>query len=142
MIDTNLTGALTAIRAFLPALTHAAGQMGVADLVNVSSIGAHVTFPRYAVYGATKAALTQLSAMLRPELSPLGVRVTNVQPGLTTSELAGHVSDPTARTQLDEMFETIPPLRSDDVADLIVYLASRPGHVNVSTLDLLPTRQA
>lgn len=67
MIDTNLTGALRVTRAFLPDLVAAAAQGRTADLVNISSIGAHLTFPGYAVYGATKAALTHLSAMLRAE---------------------------------------------------------------------------
>ncbi|MGB0098404.1 MAG: SDR family NAD(P)-dependent oxidoreductase [Solirubrobacteraceae bacterium] len=87
MIDTNLSSALHAIRALLPALIDAARNDGVADLINMSSIGGKLVFPRYAVYGATKAALTHLSAMLRAELSPLRVRVTDVQPGLTESEL-------------------------------------------------------
>jgi NADP-dependent 3-hydroxy acid dehydrogenase YdfG len=99
-------------------------------------------FPRYAVYGATKAALTQLSAMLRAELSPLGVRVTDLQRGLTDSELAGNVTDHHSRAGLEQMFTEIPSLRPADIADLIVYLISRPPHVNVATLDIVPTRQA
>jgi NADP-dependent 3-hydroxy acid dehydrogenase YdfG len=142
MIDTNLVGALNAIRALLPPLIDAAAARGVADLINVSSIGGKTVFPRYAVYGATKAALTQLSAMLRTELSPLGVRVSDLQPGLTESELAGNVTDADSRAGLDEMFEHIAPLTSADIADLIVYLVTRPPHVNISTLDIVPTRQA
>jgi NAD(P)-dependent dehydrogenase (short-subunit alcohol dehydrogenase family) len=68
MIDTNLTGALRVTGAFLPHLRAAAAVGGQADLVNISLIGAHVTFPRYAAYSATKAALTHLSASLRTEL--------------------------------------------------------------------------
>lgn len=142
MIDTNLVGALHTIRAFIPALIDAARADGVADLINVSSIGGKLIFPRYAVYGATKAALTHLSAMLRTELSPRDVRVTDLQPGLTDSELAGNVTDSDSRVGLEQMFQTIPALRPRDVADLIVYLASLPPHVNISTLDIVPTRQA
>ena len=142
MIDTNLTGALHATRALLPSLIEAAHSRGVADLINISSIGGRLVFPRYAVYGATKAALTQLSAMLRAELSPHNVRVTDLQPGLTESELADNVTDTDSRAGLDDMFDSIPALRAADIADLIVYLISRPPNVNVSTLNIVPTRQA
>jgi NADP-dependent 3-hydroxy acid dehydrogenase YdfG len=141
MIDTNLTGALRSIRAFVPALTAAAESRGVADLVNISSIGGKMVFPTYSVYGATKAALTQLSAGLRAELAPRDVRVTDLQPGLTESELAGNVTDSDAREGLAAMFESIPALGAEDVADLVTYLVSRPAHVNVTTLDIVPTRQ-
>ena len=80
--------------------------------------------------------------MLRTELSPLGVRVTDLQPGLTESELAGNVTDTDSRAGLQQMFNDIPALTPADIADLIVYLASRPPHVNISTLDIVPTRQA
>jgi NADP-dependent 3-hydroxy acid dehydrogenase YdfG len=142
MIDTNLVGALHAIRSFVPALINAASARGVADLINVSSIGAKRVFPRYAVYGATKAGLTHLSAMLRAELAPQNVRVTDLQPGLTESELASHITDSNSRAELDNMFHDIPALAPSDIADLLVYLISRPQHVNVSTLDIVPTRQA
>lgn len=142
MIDTNLLGALHAVRAFVPALIDAADENAVADLINISSIGGKLVFPRYAVYGATKAALTQLSAMLRAELAPRNVRVTDLQPGLTESELAGNVTDSDSRAGLEEMFQDIAALRPADIADLIVYLISRPPHVNISTLDIVPTRQA
>ena len=141
MIDTNLLGALHAVRAFVPALIDAAGETGVADLINISSIGGKLVFPRYAVYGATKAALTQLSAMLRAELAPRNVRVTDLQPGLTQSELAGNVTDSDSRAGLEEMFQNTPALRPADIADLAVYLISRPPHVNLSTLDIIPTSQ-
>lgn len=141
MIDTNLTGALTAIRAFLPALIAAGEKHGVADLVNVSSIGGKSVYPTYAVYGATKAGLTQLSAMLRAELAERNIRVTDLQPGLTDSELAGNVTDTDARQGLSEMFETIPALSADDIADVVVYITSRPAHVSLATLDVVPTRQ-
>jgi NADP-dependent 3-hydroxy acid dehydrogenase YdfG len=141
MIDTNLSGALHAIRAFVPALIDAARDRGVADLINVSSIGGKLVFPRYAVYGATKAGLTQLSAMLRTELSPHNVRVTDLEPGLTDSELAGNVTDSDSRAGLQQMFQSFPALDPSDIADLTAYLIRLPTHVNISTLDIVPTQQ-
>lgn len=141
MIDTNLTGALNTIRAFIPELLTAAEEHGVADLVNISSIGGKTAFPTYSVYGATKAALTQLSAVLRTELGGRDIRVTDLQPGLTESELADNVTDHDARTGLNDMFQAIPALKPADIADTVTYLISRPAHVSVPTLDIVPTRQ-
>ncbi|MEV7776911.1 SDR family oxidoreductase [Kitasatospora sp. NPDC088351] len=142
MIDTNLTGALRIVRAFTADLVAAAAESRTADLVNVSSIASHVSFPDYAVYGATKAAVTQLSAALRTELSPRDVRVSAVEPGLTDTELAGHIDNPVLREQLGGLFTMVPALTADDIADLIVYTVSRPRHVNLRHLVALPTRQA
>ncbi|MFJ5847299.1 SDR family oxidoreductase [Streptomyces sp. NPDC092903] len=142
MLDTNVAGALRIIRAFTADLVAAAADGRTADLVNISSIGAHVTFPNYAVYGATKAALTYLSASLRTELGPRDVRVTNIEPGLTDSELAGHVDNKELSGQLDGMFDALGGLSSDEIADLIAYTTSRARHINLRQLVVLPTRQA
>jgi NADP-dependent 3-hydroxy acid dehydrogenase YdfG len=122
-------------------------------VVNVSSIGvhamfpdyavcAHATFPDYAVYGATKAAVTRLSRLLRTEFGPRDVRVTNIEPGLTETELKTHVASEELSGQLDGMFEAIGGLSSEEVADVIVYAASRPRHVDLRQIMVLPTRQA
>ncbi|MGW3568893.1 SDR family oxidoreductase [Streptomyces sp. NPDC000941] len=142
MVDTNLTGALRVVGAFTQDLLAAAADGRPADLVNISSIGAHVPFPTYAVYSATKAALTQLSASLRTEFGPRNVRVTNIEPGLTESELSSHVDNATATGQLDDMFAALGGLSSEDIADLIAYVTSRPAHVNLRQVIVLPTRQA
>ncbi|QKW20375.1 SDR family oxidoreductase [Kitasatospora sp. NA04385] len=144
MIDTNVTGVLRMIRAFGPDLVEAAAAGATADLVDISSIGADVVFPNYAVYGATKAALTQLSAALRSEYGPRDVRVTNIEPGLTDTELGTHIDNPALGPdgQLGAMFDAIGPLAAADVADLVAYAASRPRHVNLRQLVVLPTRQA
>ncbi|MGX4738329.1 SDR family oxidoreductase [Kitasatospora griseola] len=144
MIDTNLTGVLHVVRAFGPDLVAAAAAGATADLLNVSSIGAHVVFPNYAVYGATKAAVTQLSAALRSEYGPRDVRVTTVEPGLTDTELGSHIDNPALGPdgQLGAMFDAIGALSPADVADLVGYVVGRPRHVNLRHVVVLPTRQA
>ncbi|UWE11651.1 SDR family oxidoreductase [Actinacidiphila bryophytorum] len=143
MVDTNLTGALRIIDAFRDDLLAAGAEGRPADLVNVSSIGAHLTFPGYAVYSATKAALTHLSASLRAEFGPRKVRVTNIEPGLTDTELGGHIDNPELSAQLDGMFQAFPDaLTSEDIADLIAYVTSRPARVNLRQVIVLPTGQA
>ncbi|MES9521834.1 SDR family oxidoreductase [Streptomyces capoamus] len=142
MLDTNVTGVLRVIRAFGANLVAAAGEGRTADLVNISSIGAHIPFPNYAVYGATKAAVTYLSQSLRTEFGPQDVRVTNIEPGLTESELKTHVDSTELSGQLDGMFEAIGALAAADVADVVAYVTSRPRHVNLRQIVVLPTRQA
>ncbi|MFE3001185.1 SDR family oxidoreductase [Nocardia sp. NPDC059246] len=142
MLETNVAGRLRMIRAFLPDLLAAADAGRTADLVNISSIGAHVAFPGYAVYGATQAAITQLSATLRTELGARKVRITNIEPGLTDTELGSHIDNAELSGELDGMFGFMESLRADDIADLIAYTVSRPAHVNLRQVVVLPTQQA
>ncbi|MEV5721388.1 SDR family oxidoreductase [Amycolatopsis mediterranei] len=98
----------------------------------------------YAVYGATKAALTHLSASLRTEFGPRDVRVTNIEPGLTDTELGDHIDNPSLGHdgQLGEFFKAIGPLSAEEIADVVAYAASRPRHVNLRQIIVLPTRQS
>lgn len=96
----------------------------------------------YAVYGTAKAALTHLSATLRAELGPRDVRVANIGPGLTDTELGQYIDNQELAEQLGGMYDAIGTLASDDVADLIGFVASRPAHVNLRQVICLPTRQA
>ncbi|MDI1462558.1 SDR family oxidoreductase [Catellatospora sp. KI3] len=142
MLDTNVSGVLRVVRAFSADLLAAAAAGQPADLVNISSIGAHVAFPNYAVYGATKAALTHLSTGLRTEFGPRDVRVTNIEPGLTDTELGGHIDNAELSAQLSSMLEVLGGLSATEVADVVAYAVSRPRHVNLRQIVVLPTRQA
>jgi NADP-dependent 3-hydroxy acid dehydrogenase YdfG len=141
MIDTNLKGLLNVSRAFTASLYAVAAEGKTADLVNVSSIGAHIGFPDYGVYMATKAAVSHLSNVLRTEFGPREVRVTNVEPGLTDTELVDHL-DSAQEDMVKGMFDTYGSLSSAEIADLIGYAVTRPRHVNLRQLIVLPTRQA
>jgi NADP-dependent 3-hydroxy acid dehydrogenase YdfG len=140
MLDANVAGLLHTAGAFTPDLLAAAAGSRPADLVIVSSIGAHQLFPGYGVYAATKAAATQLARNLRLELGPRGVRVSAIEPGLTRSELAGHVEGD-ARGELDGMFEQIEALDAADVADVIAFQVSRRAGVNLGQIEVVPTAQ-
>ncbi|MDQ2589239.1 SDR family oxidoreductase [Saccharothrix yanglingensis] len=140
MIDTNLKGLLNVTRVFTSDLVEA-GREGAADLVNISSVAAHQTFRNYAVYTATKAAVTHLSANLRTELGALGVRVTNIEPGLVHSELPDHIDNPDVSADLTTWRDAVPPLAAADIADVVGFTTSRPKHVNLRQLVVLPTVQ-
>ncbi|WP_369271518.1 SDR family oxidoreductase [Streptomyces sp. R11] len=142
MIDTNVTGVLRVVRAFTGDLVAAAAEGRTADLVNISSIGAHLAFPNYAVYGATKAAITHLSQCLRTEFGPRDVRVTNIEPGFVESELRSHTDNDEISAQVDGMVEAMGTLSAAELADVVAYAASRPRHVNLRQIMAMPTRQA
>lgn len=143
MIDLNVTGLLRVTRAFLPDLVAAAGEGQTADLVNISSIGAHLVFPGYNVYGATKAFVTHLTQNIRAEVGPKDVRVTNVEPGLTDTELKDNVAHDELREALPGWFESVGEyLVADDIADVVEYVVTRPRRLNLRQIMVLPTRQA
>ncbi|WP_018762515.1 SDR family oxidoreductase [Arthrobacter sp. 135MFCol5.1] len=142
MIDTNFVGVLNVTQAFTEDLLTGASAGKVADLVNISSLAAHTPFPNYAVYGATKAAVTALSHSLRTELGPWDVRVTNIEPGATDTELPTHISSEEMRGQVDGMLATLGSLAPAEIADLIGYVTSRPRHINLRQVVVSPTRQA
>jgi NADP-dependent 3-hydroxy acid dehydrogenase YdfG len=140
-LDVNVSGVLATVQAFLPGLLAAAEDGGAADIVTTSSIAARQRFAGYAVYGATKAAVTALAEGIRVDLGPRGIRVTNIEPGLVATELQGKVEDPESQTFLETWLAEVPPIDARHVGELIAFLASRPKEVNVSQLTIQPTYQ-
>ncbi|PRY40761.1 NADP-dependent 3-hydroxy acid dehydrogenase YdfG [Umezawaea tangerina] len=140
MVDLNVTGALRVIGEFTSDLVAVAAGGGTADLVDISSVGAHAVFADYAVYCATKAAVTHLSANLRVELGPKDVRVTNVEPGFVESELLTHL-DRGAAEEVESWIGVAGRLAAEEVADVVAYAVSRARHVNLRQIVVMPTRQ-
>lgn len=141
MVATNITGLLNTARTTIDDLTRTAAAGRPTDLVLISSIGAHITLPGYAVYTATKAAVTHLATNLRAELGPRGVRVRAIEPGMTESDLGQHMSNEQARAFLAEFTRTTPPMPASAIADSVVWSASLPAGTNVASLVVLPTIQ-
>jgi NADP-dependent 3-hydroxy acid dehydrogenase YdfG len=139
MLGLNLVALLEVTRVFLPGLLAAAAAGRTADVVNVSSTGADAATPAFAVYGATKAAVSHLSAALRAELSSTGVRVTDVKPGGVDTELLHHATHPGIRAQLAAAPRQMRLLDADDIADAITYAVTRPRHVCLAGLTVTPT---
>jgi NADP-dependent 3-hydroxy acid dehydrogenase YdfG len=141
-IDLNITGLMNAIGAFTPQLVKAAAELGVADLINTSSITAQNIFPNFAVYSATKAYVTHLSRHLRAELGAKNVRVSALEPGIVGTELQSHVTDQGARDWLADSKDTMEWLTSQDVAETVGFIASLPPRVNLQQVTIMPTGQA
>ncbi|MFQ4137529.1 SDR family oxidoreductase [Nodosilinea sp. PGN35] len=137
MIDTNIKGLLYVTRAVVPGMV----ARGRGHVVNVGSIAGRQTYPGGSVYCATKAAVRSLSEGLKLDLLGTPVRVTNIDPGLVETEFSlvrfGGDGD-----RAQAVYQGMTPLTGDDVADVIVFALTRPPHVNISDLLLLPTDQS
>ncbi|MFI6768919.1 SDR family oxidoreductase [Streptomyces sp. NPDC050355] len=141
MIDVNLRGLLHTARAFTDGLLSAAADGRPADLVHVGSVAGHALFPNWSVYCATKSAVAHLTRNLRAELGPRGVRVKNVEPGVTVTELGADMHDADLRTSLARMRTDLRPLAAEDIAEAIAFAVSVPPHVNIADMVVVPVQQ-
>jgi serine 3-dehydrogenase len=136
MIDTNVKGLLWLTRAVLPGMV--ARDRG--HVINVGSIAGHQIYQGGAVYCATKFAVRALSHGLRLDLMGTRVRCTTVDPGMVETEF----SEVRFRGDTDRaaaVYRNFPPLQPADIADAIVYCATRPFHVVVQDMVLMPQDQ-
>ncbi len=137
MIDTNVKGLLNVTRAVVPGMV----ERGRGHVVNIGSIAGHETYPRGAVYCATKAAVDRITQGLRLDLLGTGVRVSTVDPGMVETEFSiVRFEGDDARAA--EVYRDMTPLSAADVAEAVVWVAARPAHVQVAEVLLLPTDQA
>jgi NADP-dependent 3-hydroxy acid dehydrogenase YdfG len=143
MVDLNVKGLMYVTKAALPHLLDAVatGHRGVADLVNVSSIAGRFANRNVAVYNATKFGVTAASEAWRQELSPRGVRVSVVEPGVVETELFGH-QQPGVQEHYERLFAGVEKLHPEDVADVVAYIVCAPRRVAVAEVVVRPTDQA
>jgi len=131
MIDVNIRGVLHGIAATLPMME----AQGSGHIVNVSSVGGHVTFPTSAVYCATKYAVVAITDSLRQETTK--VRATTISPGVTESELASTIThEGSIAAMRDFRRVAIPP---SAVAEAIAWAIAQPDSVDVSEIIVRPT---
>lgn len=137
MVDTNIKGLLYCTRAALPGMV--ARKAG--HVVNLGSIAGTYAYPGSNVYGASKGFVLQFSRGLRCDLHGTGVRVTDIEPGLLESEFS-NVRFKGDESRFENLYRNAHPLRPEDVADAIWWVATRPAHVNVSQVEIMPTTQS
>lgn len=135
MIDVNIRGVLYGIAAGLPIMK----EQGYGHFINLCSIGGYAVSPTAAVYCATKFAVRAISEGLRIEAGE-SIRVTNVSPGVTESELADHISDETARQTMKEFRKDAIPATA--IAEAIKFAITQPSSVDVNELIIRPTASA
>ncbi len=137
MIDTNIKGLLYMTRAIVPGMV----ERGRGHVINIGSLAGHETYPKGNVYCATKAAVRVISEGLKQDLLGTPIRVSSVDPGLVEtefSEVRFHGDADRART----VYQDTVPLTAQDVADVVLFCAARPAHVNISEVFMMPTAQS
>ena len=136
MVDTNIKGLMYCTRACLPMMV----EQGQGHVINMGSVAANWPYPGGNVYGGTKAFVQQFTRNLRTDLLGKGVRATVIEPGMCETEFS------VVRFSGDEskaaaVYEGMKPLSADDIADVIVWVALRPAHVNINQIELMPVAQ-
>ncbi|HXL15341.1 MAG TPA: SDR family NAD(P)-dependent oxidoreductase [Methylomirabilota bacterium] len=137
MIDTNVKGILYVSRTVLPGMV----ERGRGHVVNIGSVAGHSTYAGGVVYSATKYAVRAISEGLRYDVLGKCIRVSNVEPGLAETEFSEvRFKGDSARAKT--VYEGLRPLQAEDVADAVLWCLTRPEHVNVQSVLLMPTDQA
>jgi 3-hydroxy acid dehydrogenase / malonic semialdehyde reductase len=137
MLQANVLGVLRVTRALLPLFVSNPGS----SIINVGSIAGHVAYEGGSAYCAAKAGELQITRALRLELSGTGVRVATVDPGLAETEFSiVRFSGDTTRAK--KVYEGLTPLNAEDVAEALVWVATRPPHVCIDEMIIKPTDQA
>ena len=137
MIDTNVKGLLYVTRVLVSRMV----EFGGGHVINIGSVAGHEVYGGGSVYCATKHAENAISRAMMIDLLGTGVRVSSVDPGMVETEFSfvrfhGDVERASA------VYKGIQPLTADDVADAVLYCATRPAHANVREMVLMPTAQA
>lgn len=137
MLQINVLGILRMTRAALPLMARNPGS----TIINVGSLAGHVAYEGGAAYCAAKAGERQITRALRLELNGTGIRVCSVDPGMAETEFSlVRFKGDAARAQ--QVYAGTQPLTAEDIAEILVWVASRPPHVNIDELLVKPTDQA
>ena len=136
MIDTNVKGLLYISRAIMPGMV----ERKSGHIVNISSIAGKETYFKGNVYCATKHAVEALTKAMRIDMLPFGIKVTSIAPGAVNTEFSFvRLSDKEAA---DKVYEGFNPLYAKDIADSVEFAVTRPAHVNINDILIMPTAQA
>ncbi|AKF84017.1 3-hydroxy acid dehydrogenase / malonic semialdehyde reductase [Myxococcus fulvus] len=138
MVDTNVKGLMYCTHAVLPGMV--ARNRG--HIVNMGSVAADYPYPGGNIYGATKAFVQQFSLNLRADLLGTAVRVTDIEPGLVGGTEFSNVRFRGDSTRAASVYANTQPLTPEDIADTVHWVATRPAHVNINVMSLMPVAQA
>ncbi len=138
MIDTNIKGLLYVTRQVVPLMIE---QEIRGHVINIGSIAGTAAYPNGAVYCATKAAVKFISDGLRQDIVDKPIRVTNIQPGLVETNFSV-VRFKGDKGRADNVYKGIKPLTGEDIADIALYCASAPPHVQIGEVTVTATHQA
>lgn len=137
MIDTNIKGLLTMTRLIVPGMV----ERNCGHVINIGSVAGDAAYAGGNVYCATKAAVKAITDGLRIDVADTAVRVTNVKPGLVETNFSV-VRFHGDNERADNVYKGIQPLTGDDIADVALYAANAPAHVQIAEVLVLATHQA
>jgi serine 3-dehydrogenase len=137
MIDTNIKGLLYVTRAILPGMV----KRNSGHVINMGSIAGHQLYPNGNVYCATKYFVNGLSQGMRMDLLGTNVRVSSVDPGLVQTEFS-EVRFRGNRDRAAQAYMNMRPLTAEDIAEVVIFCATRPPHVDIAEVIVMPTDQA
>ncbi len=137
MVDTNIKGLLYCTRNILPGMI----ERNRGHIINLGSIAGNWPYQGGNVYGATKAFVQQFSRNLRTDILGTNIRVTNIEPGLAETEfsIVRYKGD---RTKASKVYAGTDPLTADDIAEIAHWVTTLPPHVNINSVEVMPTSQA
>ncbi len=135
VLDVNLLGTLYTCSAAIGPMK----AQGGGDIINISSQASRKVAKIFNSYSASKFALNAMSEGLRQEVGGYGIRVCQLLPGATRTEVADHVSDPALRSAMQAHVGKEGAVEASEIADAIVFVAALPKHVNVDIISIRPT---
>lgn len=137
MIDTNVKGLLYVTRAIVPGMV----ERESGHVINIGSTAGHEAYPKGHVYCATKHAVNAITKSLRIDVIDKNIRVSTVDPGAVETNFS-NVRFFGDKEKATSMYKGIIPLVAQDVADAVVFCATRPSHANIAEIIMMPTQQA
>lgn len=137
MIDTNIKGLLYITRLITPGMVERKGG----HVINISSVAGKEAYEKGNVYNATKFAVDGLTQAMRIDLVEHGIKVTSIDPGAADTEFS-LVRFKGDRDQADQVYEGFTPLYGQDIAEAILFAVTRPPHVNIDDMLIMPASQA
>lgn len=138
MIDTNCTGLVQMTHALLPGMV----ERNRGHVINLGSIAGNWPYAGGNVYGATKAFVRQFSLNLRADVTGTAIRVTDVEPGLCSGTEFSSVRFHGDVERAAKVYADVQPLTPADIADAVYWIATRPAHVNINTIELMPVAKS
>ncbi len=137
MIDTNVKGLLYVTRSVSPLMA----QRKKGLIVNISSIAGKEAYPGGNVYCGTKHAVEAMTKGMRIDLLPHNIRVSSIAPGMVETEFS-LVRFKGDKEKADQVYNGFEPLKAEDIADSLIFIATRPEHVSINDILIMPSAQA
>ena len=138
MIATNVSALTFITHCILPSMV----EQGSGHIINIGSIAGSYAYPGGNVYGATKAFVEQFSRNLRTDLYNKNIRVSNIEPGLCEGSDFSVVRFNGDLHRAKAIYENTKPLHAKDIAEIIFWVSAQPSHVNINSIEIMPTTQA